>query len=198
MRSGGIIIAPLFILSFVIWYLLAYHILRMLNQPFTAGENINKLGAAYLSGTSIRSLDVYKNMRGVELMFVDGLSEVGRDDLGSGIERSYQRCVDYIRSDNRFIRTLINVAPLLGLLGTVMGMVETFRVIGVVGTSEPKLLARGISFAMITTQVGLLIAVPAIFIEGRARRLERQVLYRLEETKLGLLRLLGQLDQQKP
>ncbi|MBX3465782.1 MAG: MotA/TolQ/ExbB proton channel family protein [Planctomycetes bacterium] len=54
------------------------------------------------------------------------------------------------------------VAPLLGLLGTVTGMISTFDVITVHGTGDPKLLAGGISEALITTQLGLSVAIPAL------------------------------------
>ena len=52
------------------------------------------------------------------------------------------------------------VAPLLGLLGTVMGMIELFDVITMHGTSDPKLLAGGISIALVTTEAGLMVAIP--------------------------------------
>ena len=51
-------------------------------------------------------------------------------------------------------------APLLGLLGTVMGMIELFDVITMHGTSDPKLLAGGISIALVTTEAGLIAAIP--------------------------------------
>ena len=54
------------------------------------------------------------------------------------------------------------VAPLIGLLGTVTGMIKVFIVISVQGTSDPSLLANGISEALFTTATGLLVAIPAL------------------------------------
>nr|BAL53706.1 MotA/TolQ/ExbB proton channel [uncultured Gammaproteobacteria bacterium] len=56
------------------------------------------------------------------------------------------------------------VAPLLGLLGTVTGMIETFDVITRFGTGDPKLLAHGIAVALITTEVGLVVAIPLLLL----------------------------------
>ncbi len=67
------------------------------------------------------------------------------------------------------IMVLAAVAPLLGLLGTVTGMVETFRVIGMYGTGNAQAMASGIKEALITTQAGLLVAIPGV-LAGQAMR----------------------------
>jgi biopolymer transport protein ExbB len=66
---------------------------------------------------------------------------------------------------NRFgsaILVIAAVAPLLGLLGTVTGMITTFDIITEFGTGDPKLLSSGISIALVTTEVGLAVAIPAL------------------------------------
>jgi len=68
---------------------------------------------------------------------------------------------------NRFgaiILMIAGVAPLLGLLGTVTGMIQTFAVITEFGTSDPKLLAGGIATALVTTQLGLIVAIPCLLL----------------------------------
>jgi biopolymer transport protein ExbB len=65
----------------------------------------------------------------------------------------------------RFLSTIsifASISPLLGLLGTVVGMIGTFNVISVFGTGNAKLLSGGISEALITTELGLIIAVPLL------------------------------------
>lgn len=74
------------------------------------------------------------------------------------------------------ITTLAASAPLLGLLGTVSGMVETFQVIGVYGTGNAQALASGIEEALITTQAGLLIAIPGL-LAGQILRKRVRSLY---------------------
>jgi biopolymer transport protein ExbB len=60
------------------------------------------------------------------------------------------------------ILVIAAVAPLLGLLGTVTGMIATFDVITEFGTGDPKLLSGGISIALVTTELGLIVAIPLL------------------------------------
>jgi biopolymer transport protein ExbB len=73
------------------------------------------------------------------------------------------------------VAVLAAVSPLLGLLGTVTGMIETFQSITLFGTGDPKLMSGGISQALITTQLGLAVAIPLVLFHsllvGRANRL---------------------------
>ena len=62
------------------------------------------------------------------------------------------------------ILMIAGVAPLLGLLGTVTGMIQTFDVITEFGTSDPKLLAGGIAVALVTTEQGLIVAIPCLLL----------------------------------
>ena len=84
------------------------------------------------------------------------------------------------------------LAPLLGLLGTVTGMITTFDVISTFGTGNPRLLSGGISVALITTQLGLVVAVPALLAHAWVSRAvsKRQAL--LEEARTALLSIDAQ------
>jgi biopolymer transport protein ExbB len=79
------------------------------------------------------------------------------------------------------------VAPLLGLLGTVTGMIITFQAISLFGTGDPKLMANGISQALVTTALGLMVAIPTVLLHtlvaGRGKRLTQI----LEEQAAGLV-----------
>lgn len=76
------------------------------------------------------------------------------------------------------------VAPLTGLLGTVTGMISTFSVVTTKGTSDPQLLAGGISEALLTTQFGLAIAIPTVIVHALLGRGARRVLASAEQTVL--------------
>lgn len=77
------------------------------------------------------------------------------------------------------LAVLAAVSPLLGLLGTVTGMIETFQSITLFGTGDPKLMSGGISQALVTTQLGLAVAIPLVLFHsmliGRANRLVEQL-----------------------
>ncbi|MBM4020017.1 MAG: MotA/TolQ/ExbB proton channel family protein [Planctomycetes bacterium] len=68
------------------------------------------------------------------------------------------------------LAALAGVAPLLGLLGTVSGMIATFDTISAAGTGNPRLLSGGLSEALITTQSGLMVAIPLLLVHAWLRR----------------------------
>ncbi len=96
-----------------------------------------------------------------------------------------------LRSGVQTIKLLSTIAPLLGLLGTVNGMISTFDVVAQFGTGNAKALASGISEAMVTTQTGLVVAVPGmiagLILESKTRKIKE----RLESYGLGLLKRNG-------
>ncbi len=88
------------------------------------------------------------------------------------------------------IGVLAAIAPLLGLLGTVLGMIETFDVIAMFGTGNARAMAGGISVALITTQTGLLVAIPGLLMSNRLGRMSRHLKTSLDETVANLSRNL--------
>ena len=78
-------------------------------------------------------------------------------------------------------------APLLGLLGTVTGMINTFNMITVFGTGDPKTLAGGISEALVTTEFGLIVAVPSLLLHAFISRQAKGVLGSMEQTTVGFI-----------
>jgi biopolymer transport protein ExbB/TolQ len=87
---------------------------------------------------------------------------------------------------------LAAISPLLGLLGTVSGMIAMFQVLSAHGTGNPKLLSGGISEALITTQLGLLVAVPVLFAHALLVRRAERTLTRIEEQATALATMPAQ------
>lgn len=85
------------------------------------------------------------------------------------------------------LRMIVAAGPLLGLLGTVVGMIITFQVITEVGAGDPKLMAGGISQAMIATALGLGIAIPLLFVNSFLMARSRWITQVLDEQAAGLL-----------
>lgn len=92
-----------------------------------------------------------------------------------------------IESGLNLLKIIAMVAPLLGLLGTVTGMIVTFQQITIFGAGDPKNMAGGISQALVTTVLGLCVAIPTVllhtFVNGRAQR----ILHVLEEQSAGIV-----------
>ena len=88
---------------------------------------------------------------------------------------------------NGLIKLLAAVTPLLGLLGTVIGMIITFQTITLFGTSDPKLMAGGISTALVTTVLGLSMAIPLLFAHTFIVAKSRRILDVIEHQSVGLI-----------
>mgnify|MGYP006281714759 CR=1 FL=1 len=86
-----------------------------------------------------------------------------------------------------WIKVIAAVAPLLGLLGTVVGMIRTFQAITLFGTGDPKLMAGGISQALVTTVLGLVVAIPLVFLHSLVAARSRSMVEVLEEQSAGMI-----------
>ncbi len=86
-----------------------------------------------------------------------------------------------------FIKIISVVAPLLGLLGTVTGMIVTFQAITLFGTGDPKLMAGGISQALVTTVLGLTVAIPTVLLHTLVSGRSRRILHILQEQSAGIV-----------
>ncbi len=86
-----------------------------------------------------------------------------------------------------WIKVLAAVAPLLGLLGTVVGMIRTFQAITLFGTGDPRLMAGGISQALVTTVLGLIVAIPLVLLHSLVSGRSRELVEILEEQSAGII-----------
>ena len=86
-----------------------------------------------------------------------------------------------------WIKIISVVAPLLGLLGTVTGMIDVFETMSLFGTGDPKLMAGGISQALVTTVLGLVAAIPCVFLHTMTNNKSRELIQILQERATGIL-----------
>jgi biopolymer transport protein ExbB len=85
------------------------------------------------------------------------------------------------------IKVISVVAPLMGLLGTVSGMINTFQAITLFGTGDPKLMAGGISTALVTTVLGLVVAIPMTLLYAVLNTRNKSIVYILQEQAAGVI-----------
>ena len=107
------------------------------------------------------------------------------EELEAQLEDVLARATPALEKNLSIIKLLAAVAPLLGLLGTVIGMIETFQSITLFGTGDPKLMAGGISQALVTTMLGLIAAVPLLFIHNILDSRSRSISQIYEEQAIG-------------
>ncbi|ODB82318.1 hypothetical protein A3194_18795 [Candidatus Thiodiazotropha endoloripes] len=102
---------------------------------------------------------------------------ISGDALQKHFDEAILRELPKLRRGLRLLAIFAAVAPLLGLLGTVTGMIETFQSITLFGTGDPKLMSGGISQALVTTELGLAVAIPMVllhsYLAGRSNRVIR-------------------------
>jgi biopolymer transport protein ExbB len=136
-----------------------------------------------------RILAVYENHRKVDAETLElKLDEVIIKE-GPALERG-----------TSILRVISVVSPLLGLLGTITGMIATFQAITLFGTGDPKLMASGISEALVTTMLGLLVAIPITLLHSFVSGRSQSLLQVLDEQSAGLIALRAEeheLDRKK-
>lgn len=172
LSKGGWIMIPIIVTSIMIWILGLFklykmHIISKARRKFLSFQNNNFVS---ISSTGYRTYDLLlhqllsfknKNVNLLECFFKEFLLEI-QLELSKGLST---------------ISVLVTIAPLLGLLGTVAGMIETFKIITIFGIGDPSLSAEGISIALLTTEAGLIAAFPGMllynFIRNRKEKLQK-------------------------
>ena len=146
--------------------LVSLRVKAQLRQP-EEPRGSNPLGRVLLAWTENRDTDLETLERKIDEAVV---KEVPRLQRGLSI-----------------IKILAVMAPLLGLLGTVTGMIQTFQSITLFGTGDPKLMAGGISQALVTTVLGLAAAIPLTFLHALVASRSRALVQILEEQSAGII-----------
>ena len=97
-----------------------------------------------------------------------------------------------------FIAICAASAPLLGLLGTVTGIINTFKMITIFGSGDVKSLSGGISEALITTKFGLIVAIPSLLLHAFLSRKARGVVGRMEAAGVAFINQIGKTPMTRP
>lgn len=164
LRAGSIVMIPLVIVSIVMWTLIINRIfffqrLYRKNMPRErAGE--------FVKNNELPPPHIYRGA--VSLLVTQFLNDRTRNpevDLYI-LDETVMDIIAVLERHLALIGVLAAIAPLLGLLGTVTGMMATFDIISVFGTGNARAMAGGISEALVTTQTGLIVAIPGLYMHG--------------------------------
>lgn len=134
-----------------------------------------------------------KNYSPVSQIILAALLKYGssREEIKEAIEDTANQELTLLERNLPVLATVGNIAPLLGLLGTVFGMIKGFQVISAMGVGNPEALAGAISEALLTTAFGLSVAIPTIVAYNYlANRVERQI-KEMEAMSVEILELLS-------
>ena len=107
--------------------------------------------------------------------------------LEARLDEAVLRELPAIERGQSIIKLLAGIAPLMGLLGTVTGMIATFQAITAFGSGDAKLMAAGISQALITTVLGLVVAIPLLLLHSWVASRSRELVHILDEQSAGII-----------
>jgi biopolymer transport protein ExbB len=198
LRKGGATMIPLLMLALVCAALSIYKLVSLVGlMTSSAEQKVVDIINALRAGEPQNALVIAEKLRRpIGPVIRTGIlhREAEKEHLE---EIMYEQILSQVPLLERFLSPLAvcaSVAPLLGLLGTVTGMIHTFNLITVFGTGDAKLLSGGISEALITTEVGLMIAVPALLIHAYLSRRVRRAVALTQQTAIMFVNATKLLD----
>lgn len=163
-KQGGIFMWPLLIFSVVALAVIFERWFALRKANINVNEFLGKIRKSLVVNKSVRdAIKVCEQYRGpVASIMKAGLLKYGqpREDIEKSIENAALYEMSRLERGLVILATIANVAPLVGFLGTVTGMIRSFDALSQAGLSNPGLVAEGISEALITTAAGLIVAVP--------------------------------------
>lgn len=127
------------------------------------------------------------NPLGRVLMVYDDNRSVDVETLELKLDEAILKETPKLERFLNMIKLISAVAPLFGLLGTVTGMIATFQSITLFGTGDPKLMANGISQALVTTVLGLVVAIPMLLLHSMVSGMSKRIVHTLEEQSAGII-----------
>ncbi|MDD3631213.1 MAG: MotA/TolQ/ExbB proton channel family protein [Atribacterota bacterium] len=192
--KGGFLMYPIFfcsLLAIAIFFERMFFLKSIKTSTRKFGNRISDLirkGNINFAITACR-----KNYSPISQIILAALLKYGssREEIREAIEDTAHQEVAVLEKNLPILATVGNIAPLLGLLGTVFGMIKGFQVISAIGVGNPEALAGAISEALLTTAFGLSVAIPTIVAYNYlVNRVERQI-KEMEATSTEILELLS-------
>jgi len=196
-EKGGFLMYPIFVCS-LLAVTIFFERMFYLKSVKTRGKrfvgrvkNLVKKGSIELAISACR-----KSPTPISQIMLAGLMKYGRsrEEIKEAIEDSANQEIPLLEKNLSFLSTIGNITPLLGLLGTVFGMIKAFNVIAVMGVGKPEALAGGISMALLTTAFGLSVAIPTIVIYNYLAHRVDKLIKEMEISCVDLLELLTNHD----
>ncbi|MBD3343783.1 MAG: hypothetical protein GF401_01820 [Chitinivibrionales bacterium] len=196
-KKGGatmvpLLLLPLWALVLIFMKLFQFHRKDKRNKKLSAQvlENLDK-------GAIEKAKSIAKNHKGVVARIVGTCLEHSKWKRSAAEKKVREILIEESPQLNKHLSTLgviAGAAPLLGLLGTVTGMIHLFKVITDYGTGDPKILAGGISEALVTTQTGLAIAIPVLLVHNALRNRTNKIMSEMEKMAIRILNRLWPED----
>jgi len=192
MEDGGIIGYIIFALGIFGLALLGLRVINLMKASTNVQDITQIVVEKVESGKKDEALDAIKGFEGSTARVIKSTLrniDKNREHVEDVIMENILNESTQIDKFGSFVLVIAAVAPLMGLLGTVTGMIQTFEVITEFGTGDPKLLSGGISAALVTTMQGLIVAIPLLLIGNLLSGWAQSIKDSMEQNALHIVNL---------
>ncbi len=196
LRAGGPVVYPILLIALSALFLIIYKIIFLHRRHGNTDRIMGQVTELAAQGNWSACEDIVSGQKGrmgpVIRVLQAGLGarNDSREILESVLQESILRELPGVQRGIAILAVLGAVAPLMGLLGTVTGMIDTFRIITLFGTSDPKLMSGGISEALVTTELGLVVAIPIMLFHTLLSRRSDHLIGDMEEKAVQLTNII--------
>lgn len=198
LKKGGPVMVPILGLGIAAILIALFRWVDLSQNRLVSPEDLQLVLSCIKAGNIQKAREHAAKMKGVVGDILATAIENCREKTEYIEEILYERILSAKPSLQRmlpFIALTAATAPLLGLLGTVTGMINTFNMITVFGTGDPRMLSAGISEALITTKFGLVVAVPALICHAVVSRKAKGILGSMEQVTVGFVNSLPEVEE---
>lgn len=192
-EAGGIVMIPIIACSVVALAIIGERLWSLQRKRVAPKHLVGQVWQWHKSGNLDKAhLDALRNSSPLGRVLAAGLTnrQHSREVMKESIEETGHQVVHELERYLNTLGTIAAISPLLGLLGTVVGMIKVFAAITAVGVGNPSVLAGGISEALITTVAGLTVAIPALMFYRFFRGKVDELVLRMEEDALKIVEVM--------
>jgi len=189
-KKGGPMMWPILLCSIISLAIMCERLVLLRKEKFLQPKFLKKVRKEWLKKEFQTALEICdKNPNSMSRIVRAGLlrSDLGILEIERAVEGAGSHESAHLTARLRGLGVIANLAPMLGLLGTVAGMIRAFNVISTAGTGNASLVASGISEALITTAAGLIVGIPTLagyhFFRGKADK----IIFEMEEISISFM-----------
>ncbi|OQX87710.1 MAG: hypothetical protein B6D55_02520 [Candidatus Omnitrophica bacterium 4484_70.2] len=190
LKAGGIIMVPILGLGILCIILAIIKFISLIRLKINVEDKLDQIIELLHSQDIEKAKRVAASLgRPLAPIILEGIEhhKASREHLEEIMHEEILSQIPFLEKYISVFSVSAGVSPLLGLLGTVTGIIRTFNVVSLFGTTKTHLLSAGISEALITTEYGLIVAIPSLLLYAYFSRKVKRIVGVLEQTTLGFI-----------
>ena len=195
MIKGGVVMIPILACSVIALAIVIERFINLTEGKVIPKDFFARIKGLLLEGHINEALSICsKSNKPIAKIIEAGIMKYyfGRDEIKEAIEDAGRHEIASVEKYLNILSTIAGVAPLLGLLGTVTGMIKVFNIISLGGIGKAEELAGGIGEALITTAAGLAIAIPTLVFHNLFSERADRLILKMEKSSMELTEILSQ------